>query len=74
VFNLLSLISQEAYNTCCKVYGETHPQALVLLNSLGTVSSLMGKEDEVKIVIPKVTLTAFTLDRLFQMKVVLKED
>lgn len=32
---------QEAFLTSCELYGNTHSQSLVLLNSLGTVSSLM---------------------------------
>ena len=46
---LLSFNFQEAFETCRDVYGESHHQSLVLLNSLGTVSSLMGMEDQVEI-------------------------
>jgi len=37
-----------AYKTCRDTYGETHPQSLVLLNSMGTVASVMGKDDQVR--------------------------
>jgi len=35
---------QDAFLISCELFGNTHPQSLVLLNSLGTVCSLMGEE------------------------------
>jgi len=35
---------QEAFLTSCELFGNTHPQSLVLMNSLGTVCSLMGED------------------------------
>ena len=35
---------RSAYETCKELFGESHPQTLVLLNSLGTVASVMGDD------------------------------
>jgi len=35
---------QEAFLTSCELFGDTHPQTLVVLNSLGTVCSMMGDD------------------------------
>ena len=31
---------QDAFLTCCELFGDTHSQSLVLLNSLGKISFL----------------------------------
>jgi len=37
---------QDAFLSCCEMFGNTHSQSLVLLNSLGTVCSLMGDDEK----------------------------
>lgn len=37
---------QEAFLTSCELFGDTHSQSLILLNSLGTVCSLMGNDNK----------------------------
>jgi hypothetical protein len=34
-----------AHETCLKLFGESHPQTIVLLNSLGTVASIMDDDE-----------------------------